>query len=165
MEFLIWIEGTGIATWVRESLSLWAYPTIIALHALGMALLVGLNAAIDLRIVGVAPHLPLQPLEKFFPFMWWALFVNTGSGVLLIMASAETMLTMPVFYIKMLFIVVAVVLLLKLKHRVFGGDPELLAGGPVSRSVKVLAAASLACWSVALVAGRLTAYPLLLAGN
>ena len=165
MEYLTWIEGTGIATWVRESLSLWAYPTIISLHALGMALLVGLNAAIDLRILGVAPDLPVRPLEKFFPFMWWALFVNTASGTLLIMANAEKMLTMPVFYIKLLFIALAVVLLVKLKHRVFGGDPERLADGSVSRSVRILAGASLASWSVALIAGRLTAYPLLLAGN
>lgn len=165
MEFLVWIESTGIATWVRESLSLWAYPTIISLHALGMALLVGLNAAIDLRVLGVAPHIPLQPLQKFFPFMWWALLVNTLSGILLIMANAEKMLTMPVFHIKLIFIVVAVVLLVQLKHRVFGGDPLRLAEPAVSRNGKVLAVASLASWSVALVAGRLTAYPLLLAGN
>ncbi len=164
MEYLVWIESTAIATWVRESLSLWAYPTIIALHALGMAFLVGLNVAIDLRILGIAPELPLPPLEKFFRFMWWALGINAVSGTLLIMAYAEKMLTMPVFYFKLGFVIVAVVLLVRLKQRVFAA-PESLADGIVPHGGKVLASTSLVFWAATLIAGRLTACPLLLAGN
>ena len=109
MEFLAWLEGSGVGTWVRESLSLWAYPSIIALHALGLALLVGINTAIDLRILGFAPRLPLAPLQKFFPVMWFGFSVNALSGILLTVANATRVLTSPVFYVKLLFISLAVV--------------------------------------------------------
>ena len=29
---LPWLEATALATWVRESPSLWAYPTVLTLH-------------------------------------------------------------------------------------------------------------------------------------
>jgi hypothetical protein len=90
--------------------------------------------------------------------------VNAVSGILLIMAYADKMLTMPVFYFKMVFVIVSVVLLMRLKQRVFGA-PESLGGGTVPHGGKVLASASLVFWAATLIAGRLTAYPLLLAGN
>ena len=53
--------------WVRESPSVFAFPGILSVHAIGMALVVGLNAAIDLRILGFAPHVPLMEMKRFFP--------------------------------------------------------------------------------------------------
>ena len=52
VEFLASLEQSTIGTIVRESL--WAYPTLLVLHALGLAFVVGVNAAIDLRVLGVA---------------------------------------------------------------------------------------------------------------
>src|SRR6266566_2805723 len=43
MEFLRAIENSGLGSWVRESTSIWAYPTIIFFHGVGMGLLVGMN--------------------------------------------------------------------------------------------------------------------------
>ena len=60
MDLLAAIENTGLGTWVRESTSIWAYPTIIFMHSVGLTIIVGLNAAIDLRLLGVAPRLPLK---------------------------------------------------------------------------------------------------------
>jgi hypothetical protein len=46
------IENTAFGIWVRESGSMWSYPMIITFHAWGMAMLAGLSAVIDLRILG-----------------------------------------------------------------------------------------------------------------
>jgi hypothetical protein len=43
---------------VRESRSIWAYPTILTLHTVGLALLAGLSIAVDLRMLGVARRVP-----------------------------------------------------------------------------------------------------------
>ena len=61
------IESSGFAAWVRESPSIFAYTSILALHAMGLALIVGLNTVIALRLLGFAPGLPLAPLRKLFP--------------------------------------------------------------------------------------------------
>ena len=156
MDFLHSIENLGFSTWIRESPSVWAYPSVITLHTFGLAFLVGLNAAVDLRIVGFSERLPLYPMKGFFPVMWVAFFVNAGSGIILLMADASTMLTNPVFYIKMGCMVLAMANL-RLIGRMLFRDPEA-AKRPVPLAGKILACTSLALWMGAITAGRLTAY-------
>ena len=52
MDWLNVIENSGFGTWVRESGSLWSYPTIIFLHSLGLSFVVGMSVALDLRLLG-----------------------------------------------------------------------------------------------------------------
>jgi hypothetical protein len=162
VEILVWLEATALAVWVRESISLWAYPTILAFHAVGLAFLVGGSAAVDLRLLGVAPELPLTPIKKFFPVIVAGFWVNALTGGLLLIASATTMLTSVVFWIKLVFIALAVATVVLIKARVFGDEASLEAGR-IPRIGKVLAIASLTCWVGAIVAGRLTAYTILIA--
>ena len=51
MEFLSTLESSGFSTWLRESNSIWGYPMILTLHTVGLALLVGANTVLDLRLV------------------------------------------------------------------------------------------------------------------
>lgn len=148
-DILVWMEQTPISLWVRESGTLWAYPTVLFLHTAGLGLLVGMNAVLDARILGVAGETPLEPFEKLYPLMWAGFWVNAISGVVLLMAAATTKLTNPLFYLKLLLISAAVVLLKRIRRRAFG---------PAAASCRGLAAVSLACWSGAIVAGRLLAY-------
>ncbi len=161
MEILGWLEATGLAVWVRESISLAAYPSILAVHAIGLAFLVGGSAALDLRLLGYAGDVPLAPMKNFFPMIYAGFWVNALSGGLLLIASATTMLTSVVFWIKLIFIALGVVTVLLIKARVFG-DQETLESGTVPRIGRTLAIASLTFWVGAIVAGRLTAYTLLL---
>jgi hypothetical protein len=160
LEFLSYLEQTAFFAWVRESRSLLAYPGILLLHTLGMAVVVGLIAGIDLRILGFAPALPLAPLRKFLPLVWAAFAVNAVTGVILLAADATTKLTNPDFFVKMGFIFLAVILQRLIDARVF---PEPMADravddNPIPRQTKVLAATSLVCWLGAITAGRLLAY-------
>ncbi len=161
MEILVWLEATGLALWVRESISLWAYPSILAVHAIGLAFLVGGSAALDLRLLGYAGDLPLAPMKNFFPVIIAGFWVNALSGTLLLIASATAMLTSVVFWIKLIFIALGVVTVLLIKTRVFG-DQEALESGTVPKIGRTLAIASLTFWVGAIVAGRMTAYVLLL---
>jgi len=53
--FFVWLESTALNQWIVGSPSLWAFPGILAVHAIGMGFAAGLSAAIDLRVLGIAP--------------------------------------------------------------------------------------------------------------
>jgi len=156
MELLNAIENTAVAAWVRESSSIWSYPTIIFLHSLGLSIVVGLNAAIDLRLLGFAPRLPIAPLAKLFPLMWVGFWINALSGIPLLAADISTFLIAPIFYLKLGLVVLAVVNLRMIHRRVFKNPVP--AVGSVPAGGRMLAATSLFLWAGAISAGRLTAY-------
>ena len=160
MPFLEAIENSAIPTFIRESPSLLAYTFVLSLHAMGLAVVVGLSAAIALRLLGVAPRMPLAALERLFPFMYVGFWVNAVSGLGLLAANATGMLVNPLFYAKIVFVVVGVLVMRLLRNNVF--NASLAAGGSVAASARPLAIASLACWAAAIIAGRLTAYPYLI---
>ena len=60
-QFLNTLEQSGLSTWLRESESLFGFYFVLVFHTIGLALVVGPNAAIDLRLLGVAPDIPLPP--------------------------------------------------------------------------------------------------------
>jgi hypothetical protein len=156
MAILQTIENLGFSQWVKQSGSLWAFPGILLMHTYGMAVLVGIIAAIDLRILGFVPAIPLLPLRKFLPLVWLAFWVNAVTGTMLLMADATSKMVNPDFGIKMLFIAFAVITQLLIQKRVFG-DPDV-DRRPLTSNAKTLAAMSLVCWLGAITAGRLLAY-------
>ena len=150
------IEQSALSTWLRESPSPLVFPTILLLHTIGMGFLAGTNAAIDLRVLGIASKMRIAPMQKFFPLMWSAFWVNAVTGVALIIAYPTQALTNPVFYIKLAFIALAVVNKRMIRNEIFR-DPNV-AQRPVSRKWKILASTSLFFWAGAITAGRLLPY-------
>jgi hypothetical protein len=157
MELLGWFENTGLSVWIRESVSLWAYPGMLSFHTFGLAFLVGVSMAFDLRILGFANAIPLVPLKKFFVVMWIGFWVNAVSGGLLWMANATTTTLNPIYIIKMVFVVLAVVLVFRLKRVVYdsGDAPDVAAATSRARRMAI---ASLCLWFAAIVTGRFVAY-------
>jgi hypothetical protein len=156
MDFLTGLEQSGFSTWIRESPSVWAYPTILFMHTIGLGFLVGASMVIDLRVLGFSPQMPLATMKKFVPVMWFGLWVNALSGVVLVMIDATKMLTNPLFYIKIGFIALALITGRLIANRAF--NESLIEVPVVATSGKILAGASLFFWIAAITAGRLTAY-------
>jgi hypothetical protein len=154
-EFLDTIENLGISTWVRESPSKLAYPTVLWLHVMGMGVVAGISAMISLRLLGVSPKTPVQPLERLYPLIWWGFWVNAITGTALLLASASKRLVDPTFYIKMIFIFAGVAVLQLTRNKVFR---TLGPDGGLPESATTLAWAGLICWLGAVTAGRLLAY-------
>jgi len=155
MEFLMWLESTDLSTWIRESSSLWAYPAILIAHTIGLGYLVGINAAVDMRLLGLSPGLPIEPLRHFFKYIWWGFWINAISGLLLVTRDPVNVFKNPAFPIKMLLIFIAVYILSRLGKAVASSSVE---SGPVPSNLKWMAALSAFCWLGAIVAGRLMAY-------
>jgi hypothetical protein len=154
--FLRSIEATSFSTWLRESDSPFAFYFILLFHTFGLALLVGGNTVIDLRLLGVERTIPLAPLKRIFPIMWSGFAINAATGVLLLIAYPTKALTNPVFYAKLAFIAFAMWVMTKLKSRVFD-DSNLDEAAMIARGRR-LAKWSLVLWIAAITAGRLLAY-------
>ncbi len=148
------IEGTALAAWVRESPSIWAYATILTLHTVGLAIVVGANVVVDLRLLGWAAAIPLAALRAVFPIMSAGFAINFASGILLFIADATTKSGQRVFYVKLACITLALVVARTMAKRL--GPVEV--GHHIDASLRTLAIVSLCLWAGAIVAGRLMAY-------
>lgn len=155
MDVLSSLEASGFATWMRESNSIWGYPTILTLHTVGLALLVGANTVVDLRLLGFAERLPLGELSRAFRIMWIGFVINAISGAALFVADATTRGTSRLFISKLFLVLFGVAVIVAIRMQVFGTTPNRPKVGAIA---KVLAATSLAVWVAAIAAGRLMAY-------
>jgi hypothetical protein len=156
MEFLEWLETNRLALFVRESNSMWAYPTILFLHTLGLSMVAGFSAFLNLRVLGFARKVPFGALTPFITTIWVGFAVTAASGTALLVADASTKMRSPVFYIKLVFVALALVNLHLLTKRVFRNP--LADRSPLPRQAHMLAASSLLFWVGATTAGRLMAY-------
>jgi hypothetical protein len=153
-DLLASLEASAFSTWLRESPSVWAYPTVLTLHTLGLGVLVGANWMVDLRVLGVARAVPIGILSRAFPIMWAGFWLNAISGVLLLVADPTKGL-IPIFLWKLGVIAVGVAFILLLKRKVYGRGVEM---DNASVGVKTMAALSLVIWIAAIATGRWMAY-------
>ena len=156
MSFLNVLEQMPFSVWVRESGSIWAFPTFLVLHTVGMSIVAGLSAMIDLVLLGFWPNMPVRPLVRLYPLMWFGFGINAVTGTVLLMADAATKLTNWDFYVKMAFVLGGMGVLYIMRRQVF--EDARLDNAPLNGSAKRLAWLSLVCWFGAITAGRLLAY-------
>lgn len=155
MGFLDWIENVPISIWVAQAPTLLAYPGIITLHTIGMAMTVGPNAVIDLRILGVGTRVPFSALRGMFSVMVYGFILNAVTGVLLFMAAASHTGTQKVFYVKLVLILFALIVAARTKTALYGRGDSVQSAPPEARTLAIV---SLLLWMAATTAGRLMAY-------
>lgn len=154
METLFWLEGTAPSIWLRESGP--GFFGSLILHALGMAFLVGAHVATDLRVLGIAPAVPLSRMRALRPVAAAGLGVVAVSGVALLLAYPTKALTNPLFYGKLIALALALVLGRMIATRWLATsdrDARLVPSG-----AKAAAAVSLLLWAGVITSGRLLAY-------
>lgn len=156
MAFLEWLQRSDLAIWVGESPSLWAYPTILTLHTVGLALVVGTNAVINLRLLGAGRRIPLAPLKTLYIPMLVGFGINALTGVALFVAAAEFTGIKPIFYVKLGFVFLGLGTSVMIRRAVFGDQAAL--DRPIVLGTKILAVTSSIFWVAAITAGRYTAY-------
>ena len=152
---MVWLESLSLSVWVHESPSVWAQPTVLTLHTMGMAVLVGASWVLDLRLLGIIRNVPLSSFRWVFRAVAISLFVNVVTGVLLFAGRATAWGTAIPFAIKMAFVVASAATLLPLRSYVLQNGPDHLE---VTSRARLLAIASIVAWTGAITAGRLLAY-------
>jgi hypothetical protein len=155
MDLFSWFENSSLAVWVREAPTIWAFATIITLHTFGMGVLVGASAVLNLRLLGMGTGIPLGPMETLYRVFWSGFWLNLVTGTVLFIADATSRGTQWLFFVKMGFVILGVVLTVRIRRMVFGATSQPTE---VSASVKRLALAALVVWVLATTSGRLLAY-------
>ncbi len=127
------------------------------LHTVGLALVVGPNAVLDLRVLGAARRLPLDALRPVFRIMLIGFVINASTGLVLFVSEAADKGLLWVFYVKLSFIALALLAAWQTRRLIFGADGATTVRD-IPGAAKALAMLSLVLWTGAIVAGRLMAY-------
>lgn len=151
---LEWLDSLSLSVWLRESPSVWGHATVLTLHTMGLAVLVGACGVLDLRLLGVSRSIPLSAFRWVFTAVAIGLAVNLFTGALLFIKNAATWGTSIPFLIKMSFVVASAATLIPIRRYVLSDAGQ----GVVSSNVRLLAVVSIVAWSAAVTAGRLLAY-------
>src|SRR5690606_41470584 len=77
---------------------------MITLHSVGLAVVVGLAIAIDLRLLGRFRTIPFSSLRTYFTIAWIGFLVNFLSGAALFTSQATTYVTDLTFLLKLGFV-------------------------------------------------------------
>ena|SRR5436190_2091193 len=155
MGILNWLEMLPLAIWVHESPSVWAQPTVLTLHTMGMGVLVGASWILDMRLLGMNKNVPLSAFRWVFRAVAISLAVNLVTGVLLFAGRATLWGTAFPFLLKMIFVVVSAATLLPLRTYVLTAGPEVREANSRARWLAIV---SIVAWTGAITVGRLLAY-------
>jgi hypothetical protein len=154
---LIWLEETAPSVWVREYPSLFGFPFILFLHTLGLAMLAGVSIAIDIWLLRARTLARTVHMTGLIRVMWLGFGINTVSGLALLIAYPAKALTNPVFYAKMLLVVVGMYAVARINRDAFPHG-NAIAGAAIGTLTKRWAAGSLLIWAGTIATGRLLAY-------
>jgi hypothetical protein len=138
---------------------LYLYPAVETLHIIGIALLFGSIAVLDLRLLGLSRSIPVKRLAGHtLPWTAAAFVLIVPSGLAMFSAHASEFIGSPVFALKMCLILGAGVNAAIFHAGVF----RRAAGWDVSvrppLAARAAAAASLLVWISVIACGRLLAY-------
>jgi hypothetical protein len=162
-EFLEALEQTAVGVFIRESSSYLGFPSVLTTHTFGLCFIIGANTIVCMRLLGMIPNIPIQPLRKLFPFMWIGLVLTVLSGFGLAIAAATTRLLNPILLFKLVVIAVATPVMWKMQKKVLEDTSSSPDGLPPG--ARAIAASQLAMWLVVLIAGRLIAYSATILGE
>lgn len=148
MELIQWVEDSGLGIYVREDL--WGFAIMLSLHAVGMAMSLGVVLIVNLRVLGLVPAIPIQSYSGLFGTAWFGFAINLLSGFALYSSHAVEYSTQLVFMLKLLLLTIGGILMKVLMNNVRAGAPD--------SKLKMISALCIASWVGAIITGRLMAY-------
>jgi len=155
------LEASGLGQAMRQWL--WLYPSVETVHIVGIGLLFGSIAVLDLRLLGLSRTISVRTLAKHvLPWTAASFLLIVPSGLMMFTAHATECIDSPVFVLKMCLIMAAG-LNAALFHTMVSRtadvwDAEDMRKLPPPPSARVSAALSLALWVGVIACGRLLAY-------
>lgn len=153
-----WLNALPLSTYVRESLYL--YPALDVIHVIGVVVLFGTIAVVDLRLLGkVFADVPIARLSRgVLPLTFVGAALAFTSGILLFLSEAETIWSNPMLVAKFVLLILAA-LNIGSWHIAFAHNRaqwDTLAVPPLR--ARIAGGTSLALWAAVLVCGRLIAF-------
>ena len=155
------LEGSALGQAMRQWL--WLYPSVELVHIVGIALLFGSIAVLDLRLLGVSRHIPVRTLARHvLPWSAASFLLIIPSGLLMFTAHATEFIDSEVFVLKMLLILAGGVNAALFHTSTFRTadvwDSDEMRKLPPPPSARAAGALSLLIWISVIACGRLLAY-------
>jgi len=159
------LEASGLGRAMRQWL--WLYPSVEIVHIVGIALLFGSIAVMDLRLLGFSRQISVRALAKHvLPWTAASFVLIVPSGLMMFVAHASDFIASPVFVLKMCLIMAAgfnAALFHAVTFRtadVWDSEhsEEMRRRPPPPLSARLAGAVSLALWISVIACGRLLAY-------
>ena len=113
------------------------------------------------RIFGFHQEFLMSKTQRLLQLAWWGFYLNLGSGILLLMGQPRRELLTGLFWVKMLFIVLAIITMVYIQKGLTHLKTVCTSNGEIEAvPISLRIHAFLVCifWLVAIVAGRLIGY-------
>jgi len=155
---LDWLQRTSLAVQIRDSL--FAFPLLESAHVIGLTLVFGTIAIVDLRLLGVAStQRSFQGLASDTLKWTWVAFALTAlTGALMFITNAAVYFHNAYFRAKIVLLVLAAINVLVFEWtagRTVRRWDEAPSAPPVGRAI---AAVSLVIWIAVIVTGRMIGF-------
>lgn len=141
-----WLQSTGWATAVRESL--YIYPLLYTLHIFGFVVLVTSASALDLRMLGwgMRDWPVTRVAEVALPWAKAGLAANVTTGFIVFASTAVNMYNNTAFRVKMVMVLIAGLNVLVFRATTYRRTGEWGERGATPRAAKLVAGGSLLIW-------------------
>jgi hypothetical protein len=157
VELALSISDSALSLWIVTHF--WAIPIFQVIHILAIAGSFAAVLMLTLRIYGLAGHATLaETAQRYTKVLWWSLALLAISGLLMIVGEPVRELINPIFWIKMVLVVVGVVVAIAFarnmrRHHAMTGGGEVVGGG-----LKGTALFLIILWCAIMFGGRWIAY-------
>jgi hypothetical protein len=155
------LEGSDLGQAMRQWL--WLYPSVEIVHIVGIGLLFGSIAVLDLRLLGLSRSISVRRLASHvLPWTAASFILIIPSGLAMFTAHATEFVQSEVFVLKMLLILAAGVNAALFHTITFRAadvwDSEAMRKLPPPPLARAAGAISLGLWISVIACGRLLAY-------
>jgi hypothetical protein len=151
------VEASALGQAMRQSL--WLYPAVEVVHLVGIALLFGSIAVLDLRLLGISRSIPVRRLAAHvLPWTAASFVLIVPSGLAMFVAHASDFIAHPVFALKMGLIFLAAINAAVFHAGAFRGAALWDQDAAPPAAARAAGAVSLLLWVSVIACGRLLAY-------
>lgn len=158
LEWCAWLESLPFAVAIAESSHL--FPILETAHVIGLGLVLGTIAIVDLRLLDLASRSrPVRELvEETLPYTWFGFAVAVVTGALMFASRATEYFVNVPFRIKLALLALAGANMLAFHLLSYREIHKWSDADATPRAAKVAGGTSMALWVLIVFAGRWIAF-------
>jgi hypothetical protein len=155
---LHWVERTPVAVFVSHST--WGFSALLSVHILAVAIVFGMIAMVDLRLIGIAGRQSAVTAlcREALPWTWSAFALSAVTGTLLFTAQPLKYWANDAFRMKFAILALAGLNMLVFQLITYRGIARWDHDAAVPWAGRLAGAISLGSWIAIVAYGRWTAY-------
>ena len=152
------IENSAIAQSIAESSVV--FPLLETLHVIGLSLVVGTIAIVDLRLLDLASRRrPVRQLTKeTLPYTWLGFIIALSTGTLMFASKATTYIANTPFRIKLGLLAFAGLNMITFHFLTYRSVDRWDHDGPTPVTARIAGGTSLVLWCTIVFVGRWIAF-------